>query len=88
MPPLFPGSANGAAIDQKIECGYHERELNNLGCNKIEDVGLHSWHKGAHTCMNSGSTAGPSVAATCIRGGHTVGAVGDNCVLHAKAGDH
>ena len=51
------------------------------------DLGIHSWRKGAHTYMNSGSTAGPSAAATCIRGGHTMGSVRDIYVLHEKAGD-
>jgi hypothetical protein len=65
----------------------HKEELHQLGYT-IEDIGVHSWRKGAHTYMNCGTTAGPSAAATCVRGGHTMGAVRDIYVLHEKAGDH
>ena len=53
----------------------------------ISELGVHSYRKGAHSYMNSGSTAGPSGAATCIRGGHTMGAARDMCVLQERAGD-
>ena len=66
----------------------HRIELQQKFGFEVEDLGVHSWRKGAHTYMNSGSTAGPSAAATCIRGGHTMGAVRDIYVLHEKAGDH
>ena len=66
----------------------HEIELHHKFGYRIDEIGVHSWRKGAHTYMNSGSTAGPSAAATCIRGGHTMGAVRDIYVLHEKAGDH
>jgi hypothetical protein len=71
---------------RKILC-QHERELEETYGFKIEDVGVHSYRKGAHTYMNSGSTAGPSAAATCIQGGHTMGSVRDIYVLQEKAGD-
>lgn len=40
---------------------------------KIDDIGVHSWRKGAHTRINTGSTAGPSSAASNIRCGHAMG---------------
>ena len=65
----------------------HEADINERFGFKIEDVGVHSWRKGAHTHMNCGSTAGPSAAATCIRGGHSIGSTRDVYVCQEKASD-
>jgi hypothetical protein len=89
--PLFPGSddAQGNRFLKYLRkiLSQHQTELEETYGFKIEDVGVHSYRKGAHTYMNSGSTAGPSAAATCIRGGHTMGSVRDIYVLQEKAGD-
>ena len=88
---LFPGNEEGSARkrfrDEMIEIfKMHEAELKLLGY-EISELGVHSWRKGAHSYMNSGSTAGPSAAATCIRGGHAIGGSRDFYVLHERAGD-
>ena len=44
----------------------HIWEVKNVYGFKIEDIGVHSWRKCAHTTLNCGSTAGPSAAASCI----------------------
>jgi hypothetical protein len=89
---VFPGTEDGLtkrfSAQMDVILKRHEEELKNIFGYEIDDIGVHSWRKGAHTFMNSGSTAGPSAAATCIRGGHTMGAVRDIYVLHEKAGDH
>lgn len=36
------------------------------------DIGIHSYRKCAHTKLNCGSTAGPTGAAACLRGGHSL----------------
>jgi hypothetical protein len=88
---LFPGSSDQQASTfakyMKKILVVHEHELKEDGFS-LDDIGVHSWRKGAHTFMNSGSTAGPSGAATCIRGGHTMGSIRDIYVQQEKAGDH
>jgi hypothetical protein len=88
---LFPGSADQQASTfakyLKTILLEYEEELKEYGFS-LDDIGVHSWRKGANTFMNSGSTAGPSGAATCIRGGHTMGSVRDIYVQQEKAGDH
>jgi hypothetical protein len=54
----------------------------------IEDIGVHSWRKCAHTKLNTGSTAGPSAAAACIRGGHSLGANRDVYIAQSQASDN
>ena len=87
---LFSGSEGNITgrfsqvLDEVLK--KHEAEVNELGY-MIEDIGIHSWRKGAQTFMNSGSTAGPSADATCIRAGHSMGSTRDIYVLHEKAGD-
>ena len=53
----------------------------------IKDIGVHSWRKCAHTKLNTGSTAGPSGTAACIRGGHSMGKNRDVYIVHEKASD-
>lgn len=90
--PLFAGATDEQASrfskEMKIILEEHEEEIVRDFGYKISDLGVHSWRKGAHTYMNSGSTAGPTGAATCIRGGHSMGQVRDIYVLQEKAGDH
>ena len=54
---------------------------------KVEDIGVHSWRKCAHTMLNCGTTAGPSGAAACIRGGHSMGRNRDVYIVQEKASD-
>lgn len=53
----------------------------------IDEIGVHSWRKCAHTKLNTGSTAGPSGPAACIRGGHSMGKNRDVYIAHEKASD-
>jgi hypothetical protein len=54
---------------------------------KPQDIGTHSSRKGSTTYMASGSTAGPGMAAICIRAGWTVGAIQDRYIQFDLAGD-
>ena len=54
---------------------------------ELRDIGVHSWRKCAHSKLNTGSTAGPSGAAACIRGGHSMGKNRDVYIVHEKASD-
>ena len=87
---LFPGSdefvTSRFSKQLHVLLERHKKELATFGYTP-DDIGIHSWRKGAHTYMNNGSTAGPSATATCIRGGHTIGGQRDIYVLHARAGD-
>lgn len=87
---FFPGSekyvTSRFSKHLAIMLKQHKEELAKLGYTP-EDIGIHSWRKGAHTYMNNGSTAGPSATSTCIRGGHAIGGSRDIYVLHARAGD-
>ena len=51
------------------------------------DIGVHSYRKCAHSKLNTGSTAGPSGPAACIRGGHSMGKNRDVYIVHEKASD-
>jgi hypothetical protein len=53
----------------------------------IDDIGVHSWRKCAHSKLNTGSTAGPSGAAACLRGGHSMGKNRDVYIAQEKASD-
>ena len=68
-------------------CKKHKDEIASRFGFKIEDIGVHSWRKCAHTKLNCGSTAGPSAAAACIRGGHTIGGSKDVYIAQEKASD-
>ena len=52
-----------------------------------EDIGVHSWRKCAHTKLNCGSTSGPTSAASCLRGGHSLGGSKNVYVVQEKASD-
>lgn len=58
----------------KKVCVKHKDEKEGEFGFDISEIGVHSWWKCAHTKLNSRSTAGPSAAAACIRGVHTMGA--------------
>ena len=68
-------------------CIRHKREIKSKFGFDIRDIGVHSWRKGAHTKLNTGSTSGPSGAAACIRGGHTIGGSKDVYIAQEKASD-
>jgi hypothetical protein len=53
----------------------------------IDDIGVHSLRKCAHSKLNTGSTAGPSGAAACLRGGHSMGKNRDVYIAQEKASD-
>ena len=75
---LFPGSAKsqtqrfGRIVNQI--CLKYKDIIESDFAFDIADIGVHSWRKCAHTKLNCGSTAGPSGAAACIHGGHSMGA--------------
>ena len=68
-------------------CLKHQNEIQMKYGFQIRDIGVHSWRKGAHTKLNTGSTGGPSGAAACIRGGHTIGGSKDVYIAQEKASD-
>jgi hypothetical protein len=53
----------------------------------IDDIGVHSWRKCAHSKLNTGSTAGPSGAEACFRGGNSMGKNRDVYIAQEKASD-
>ena len=69
----------------KIELLKHKTE-ENIGY-KITQIGAHSWRKAAHTKLSCGSTSGPSSAAACIRGGHSIGSTRDVYVVQERASE-
>ena len=71
----------------KRVCEKHRTEIENKFGFKISDIGVHSWRKCAHTKLNCGSTAGPTAAAACIRGGHSMGRNRDVYIVQEKASD-
>lgn len=52
-----------------------------------EDIGSHSFRKGAGTYCSSGCTGGPSIIAVLLRGGWEIGAVLDRYLRYSEAGD-
>lgn len=88
---LFKGEVKSQAkrfmdIVRKI-CRKYEHIIKNDFGFDIADIGVHSWRKCAHSKLNTGSTAGPSGAAACIRGGHSMGKNRDVYIVHEKASD-
>ena len=71
----------------KIVLLKHKVEIEEKYSFKITQIGGHSWRKAAHTKLNCGSTAGPSSAAACLRGGHTIGGSRDVYMVQEKASD-
>jgi hypothetical protein len=88
---LFRGAVQSQSqrfgdIVSKICKKYEQIILEDFGF-EIKDIGVHSWRKCAHSKLNTGSTAGPSGAAACIRGGHSMGRSRDVYIVHEKASD-
>lgn len=52
-----------------------------------EDIGSHSFRKGAGTYCSSGCTGGPSIISVLLRGGWEIGAVLDRYLRYSEAGD-
>ena len=68
-------------------CLQHRDEIESKFGFNIEDSGVHSWRKCAHTKLNCGSTAGPLAASACIRGWHTIGGSKDTYIAQEMASD-
>ena len=86
---LFPFlDAAGMFTEQmKKVCSLYKDEIErDFGFN-VDDIGIHSWRKCAHMKMNCGSTVGPTNAATCIRGGHSIGSTRSVYVVQEQASD-
>ena len=88
---LFPGAIKAQSqrlfeIVNKIKKKHKTIIERDLGFD-IQDIGVHSWRKCAHSKLNTGSTAGPSGAAACLRGGHSMGKNRDVYIAQEKASD-
>lgn len=73
---LFSGSLSAQSqrfgrLVAKVSAKHKDYIESEFGVN-IQDIGVHSWRKCAHSKLNTGSTVGPSAAASCIRGGHSM----------------
>jgi len=64
----------------------HADDIQAMGIDP-HDIGVHSIRKGAATYACSGSTCGPSIAATCNRAGWTMGKVKDTYIQYEAAQD-
>ena len=74
---LFPGVLKSQAQKFGIILSYIKKKYKTIierdyGIS-IDDIGVHSLRKCAHSKLNTASTAGPSGAAACLRGGHSMG---------------
>ena len=89
--PLFPGTIDAQTQRfrdvLKLVLLKHKDMIEKDFAFKIGQIGVHSWRKAAHTKLNCGSTAGPTSAAACIRGGHSIGSTRDVYVVQEKASD-
>ena len=88
---LFPGGVKAQVnkfdrMMTKICIKYRDIIKTKFGFD-IFEIGVHSWRKCAHTRLNCGSTAGPTGAAACIRGGHAMGRSKDVYIAQEKASD-
>ncbi|KAL7509504.1 hypothetical protein ACHAXN_010960 [Cyclotella atomus] len=88
---LFPGAIKAQSqrffeIVNKIKKKHKTIIERDFGFD-IQDIGVHSWRKCAHSKLNTGSTAGPSGAAACLRGGHSMGKNRDVYIAQEKASD-
>lgn len=84
---LFPGSRQEQRFGRMLAkiLRDHSDEVIAMGYN-VEDLGTHSIRKGASTYLTS-LPGGPSVAATCIRGGWTMGHIKDRYFRYFDSGD-
>ena len=89
---LFPGAegTQKARFRSRLnEALRHPRIvllLERYGCGP-EDIGPHSFRKGAGTYCTSGCTGGPSIVAILLRGGWEIGQVLDRYLRYSEAGD-
>jgi hypothetical protein len=88
---LFPGNSksqwsrtNSAAL--KMVLKEHEHEVLSMGCDSVDDTGIHSLRKGALSHLAS-TSGGPPPAALCLRGGWSMGQVRDACYHQTHGGD-
>lgn len=89
--PLFSGSLDKQtdrfAKQLNIVLKAKQREIEESFGFDLKDISVHSYRKAAHTRLNCGSTAGPTAAAACIRGGHSLGGSRDVYVVQEQASD-
>ena len=90
--PLFQGTPNAVtkafsyALNKVKDA--HAIDIQRRFNIKLEDIHLYSYRKCAHTRLNCGTTDGPSGAAACIRGGHSLGTVRNVYIQQEKASDY
>lgn len=87
---LFPGRVQDDRFSKQLAKVLAAPELNALLVNshiQASDIGTHSCRKGASTYVSSGSTAGPSIVAVCLRCGWKLGDVQDRYLRYERAGD-
>ena len=78
---------NNSGMCSKLYWRTHNTEIEeNFGYTNTQ-IGAHSWRKAAHAKLSCGSTSGPSSAAACIRGGHSIGSTRDVHVVQERASD-
>jgi hypothetical protein len=87
---LFPGSAKSQATRAgrilQMVLKEHEAEVLAMGYDKTSNLGLHSIRKGVATHIAS-LPGGPPPAATCLRGGWSMGQVKDIYFHQTQGGD-
>lgn len=78
-------------IPRDYDCDCHVSALRSaataLGFKDVEKIGSHSLRKGAWSDSQAGTTASPSIAATCLRADHSLGKVKDAYNYGGEAGD-
>ena len=86
--PLFPGKAQCDRFSGILERCLEDNkdQLRQEFGFDPSDIGTHSIRKGAATYLTS-LPGGPSAAATCIRGGWTMGNIKDRYFRYSEAGD-
>lgn len=84
---LFPGEQQQQRFGKMLAkiLREHRDEVTAMGYD-VENLGTHSIRKGASTYLTS-LPGGPSVAATCIRGGWTMGHIKDRYFRYFDTGD-
>ena len=89
---LFPGGVGSqkSRFRERFNDGLKQERVRQLleryGL-EPEDIGPHSFRKGAGTYCSSGCTGGPSIVAILMRGGWEIGQVLDRYLRYSEAGD-
>ena len=78
---LFTGNS-----DDKNFCKALKRAAKEMNWEDWDRIGSHSLRKGSWSYSQSGTTACPSFAATCMRSDHSLGNVKDRYFVHAAVG--